>query len=149
MESHASDFSVAGLIDNSFAAAGYPGFQPLNNFLGSAAFGNNITGAWFAVFGNSDQSTSNAWTTAANQGLIGNVGVVGGLGTNLTAGARDSSLSSLNLAGKPGVGAQALARSPGVRSALRKLAAFGKATTIIDAGLTIGEAIDCATGAIN
>jgi hypothetical protein len=153
MENHASDFSVAGIFDNIAAALGATDFQPGHTFAGSAAFGNNLTGAYFALFGNSDQSTSNALTTAVNVGLTGtplakNVGVVGGFGTNLTAGARGSALMALNLAGKPGVGAQVLARSPALRSRLAKLGKYGKATTVIDAGLALGEAIDCAAGAL-
>jgi hypothetical protein len=150
---HASDFSVAGVFDNIAAALGATDYQPAHTFTGSAAFGNNLTGAYFAFFGNSAQSTSNAATTAVNVGLTGtplaqSVGVVGSFGTNLTVGARGSAVMALNLAGKPGVGAQALARSPALRPRLAKLGKYGKATTIIDAGLAVGEAVDCAAGAL-
>jgi RHS repeat-associated protein len=148
MESHASDFSMAGFLNNGLAAAGRTNLQPGNTFLGSAIGGNNLTGAYFAIFGNSNQSTSNALTTAANQGLVGDVGLVGAIGTNLTSGARTSSIFSLNLAGKPGTGAQVLARSPALRKTLGRIGTVGKITTIIDAGLALGEAIDCAAGVL-
>ena len=154
MENHANDFSVAGLVDNGFAAAGHPGFQPLSNFLGSAAFGNNITGIYFAFFGHSEQSTSNAATTAVNEGLIGDVGVVAAMGQNLTYGRRTSSIFSLNLEGirggrNAGGGIGVLPRTVLENKIFRAIAKYGKATTLIDIGLAMAEAIDCGTGAVN
>lgn len=148
MENHASDFSLAGFLDNGLAAAGRTNLQPGHTLLGSTIGGNNLTGAYFALFGYSDQSTGNAVTTAVNQGLVGDVGIVGAIGENLTAGRRTSSIISLNLQGKAGPAAQVLARSPALRKTLGRVGLVGKITTIIDAGLALGEALDCAVGAL-
>jgi RHS repeat-associated protein len=144
MENHASDFSLAGIVDAGFAIAGQTQTQPGHSFLGSTLGGNDITGAYFAIAGNSAQSISNAKTTAVGQGIAGRAGVIAGMGTNLTAGARTSSIMSLNLAGKPGPGAQVLARSSSLRGFLGKVGKAGLVTELIAAGLTAAEAIDCA-----
>jgi hypothetical protein len=76
------------------------------------------------------------------------------MGQNLTYGRRTSSIFSLNLEGirggrNAGGGIGVLPRTVLENKIFRAIAKYGKATTLIDIGLAMAEAIDCGTGAVN
>ena len=136
MEQNASNYSVAGVADFAFGANG----EISNSLMWGTVGGNQITGTYFAVFGSSEQSARNAFTTGA--GSAGNV-VSTAMGSPLTYGRRTTAVMALNLASKPGGPPLALSSAArGAKGFIGKLGT-GSFKLAVDIGFTLAEAVGC------
>jgi hypothetical protein len=140
MERNASNYSAAGLVDNTINATGETGVRVGNDVVTSTFLGNPITGTYFAFAGSTPQSAFNAGTTAA--GFTGNIAQAG-MGEVLTHGRRTTQIIALNLAGKGGV-PKALSSVPtaGAKSFLGRLGT-GALQIAANVGFTLAEAVGC------
>jgi len=147
MESNAGKYSMAGVAESTLAAVGiHP--PPIIKGIIETAGGNEVTDAYFAIFGHGDAAAGHAASLAeniaTNRDLIGNA-----VGKSLSYGRRSADIMALNIAGETGL-PRALSTASPVRSLFGtagRIFGLGLSFTqrlVIDGVFTAAEAVSCA-----
>jgi len=146
MESNAGKYSMAGVAEAAYTAVTGRQVSAAADAIAQTFGGNEITGAYFGLFGSSNSSAKGAYETMAGKT---NTIASGAVGQSLSYGRRTSDIMALNIAGETGL-PRALSTASRFRSALGTAAkwfSLGLSETqrlVIDGTFTAAEALACA-----